>query len=306
MKPESTPSRDSSTGRAASELHVSPSHVRALCQAGKIAARATHGGRWRIPKGEVERLRREGVPDPPPATPTGPVVDPNPRMSRHVIAPLFDDSVRAVHSCPPTISSESLIGSHSLVSDTYVAVHALQVIEPVAGWTMVASFLNLRFLPGIPSITVRRLGNRLFKMELVACRISHFAGDRQPDNILGKVASANLEVRIHLAEIVAVADEYKSTLGRERQCAADFVRGCEAVQPSGAFNVYRFHERASIARIAILGKPGATLDASEFPVCSIVLTFVFSIFCTCCLANPSVWSALFKVERGVFSFALTL
>jgi excisionase family DNA binding protein len=64
MKPESTPSRDSSTGRAASELHVSPSHVRALCQAGKIAARATHGGRWRIPKGEVERLRREGVPDP--------------------------------------------------------------------------------------------------------------------------------------------------------------------------------------------------------------------------------------------------
>jgi excisionase family DNA binding protein len=64
MKPESTPSRDYSTGRAASELHVSPSHVRALCQAGKIAARATHGGRWRIPKGEVERLRREGVPDP--------------------------------------------------------------------------------------------------------------------------------------------------------------------------------------------------------------------------------------------------
>jgi excisionase family DNA binding protein len=55
--------RDYTTGRAARELKVSQTDLRALCQAGLIAARATTGGHWRIPKGEVQRLRREGLPD---------------------------------------------------------------------------------------------------------------------------------------------------------------------------------------------------------------------------------------------------
>lgn len=68
MKTKSAGARDYTTGRAARELRVSPNHVRALCQGGIIAARATRGGHWRIPKNEIQRLRQEGVPDPPPTT----------------------------------------------------------------------------------------------------------------------------------------------------------------------------------------------------------------------------------------------
>ncbi|MBZ5644561.1 MAG: helix-turn-helix domain-containing protein [Acidobacteriia bacterium] len=101
MKSKSTPARDYTTGRTASELHVSPSHVRALCQAGIIAARATHGGHWRIPKGEVERLLRDGVPDPPPATPTGPAVEhviesvPNPVRHPTLLAEPSNEAISA-------------------------------------------------------------------------------------------------------------------------------------------------------------------------------------------------------------------
>jgi hypothetical protein len=43
--------------------------------------------------------------------------------------------------------------------------------------------------------------------------------------------------------------------------------------------------RATSLLIVELRKPSATLDASEFRVCSIVLTFVFLMFCTRGLAN---------------------
>lgn len=125
------------------------------------------------------------------------------------------------------------------------------MIVPVAGCSMVASFLNLRFLPDISSATVRRLGNCLFKMRLVDYGTSHFADDRQPHHVFGKVASATAEVRIHLAEIFAGRDELKKISRRHRHCAADFVPRCEAVQPDGAFNVCRLHERTSAARIAL-------------------------------------------------------
>lgn len=69
MRAKPANARDYTTGRAARELRVSPNHVRALCQTGMIAARATPGGHFRIPKSEIERLRREGVPEPPPGTP---------------------------------------------------------------------------------------------------------------------------------------------------------------------------------------------------------------------------------------------
>ena len=101
MKPASTPTRDYSTGRAASELHVSPSHVRALCQSGMIAARATQGGHWRIPRDEVERLRREGIPSPPSLTPTEPESDsrvpasPNPYRHPNLLAEPSEDAISA-------------------------------------------------------------------------------------------------------------------------------------------------------------------------------------------------------------------
>jgi len=51
-----------STGQTALELGISGSKVRALCEAGLIASQITPSGHFRIEIGELERLKREGVP----------------------------------------------------------------------------------------------------------------------------------------------------------------------------------------------------------------------------------------------------
>jgi excisionase family DNA binding protein len=71
-----------STGQAARALRIPQSYLRALCQAGLIAARSTDGGHWRIPKAEVDRLRREGIPELPDLEP-----EPEPEAPPAVPAP---------------------------------------------------------------------------------------------------------------------------------------------------------------------------------------------------------------------------
>ncbi len=51
-----------STGRAARALGVTQAQIRALCQSNAIAAEVTDGGQWRLPRAEVERLKRDGLP----------------------------------------------------------------------------------------------------------------------------------------------------------------------------------------------------------------------------------------------------
>lgn len=51
-----------STGQAARELGVTQGRIRALCESEVIESTSTPGGQLRIPKAEVERLRREGLP----------------------------------------------------------------------------------------------------------------------------------------------------------------------------------------------------------------------------------------------------
>ncbi len=112
MKAKSRGARDYTTGRAARELRVSPNHVRALCQAGMIAARATRGGHWRIPQSEMQRLRREGVPEPPPATPaefeaeTEVVPAANPPPHRHPVL-LAEPSKDAIASADEVVRLEN-------------------------------------------------------------------------------------------------------------------------------------------------------------------------------------------------------
>jgi excisionase family DNA binding protein len=50
------------TGQAARELGVSSAQVRALAESGAVQAESTPGGQWRIPAGELDRLKREGLP----------------------------------------------------------------------------------------------------------------------------------------------------------------------------------------------------------------------------------------------------
>jgi len=72
-----------STGGAAAELGVSQDQVRALCEAGAVAAETTFGGQWRVAKAEVERLKAEGIPALPRPLP-GPTAGRNgQRRNRH-------------------------------------------------------------------------------------------------------------------------------------------------------------------------------------------------------------------------------
>ncbi len=51
------------SGQAAKVWDISSHLVRRLCEAGLIKAERTDGGQWKIPHSEVQRIRREGVPE---------------------------------------------------------------------------------------------------------------------------------------------------------------------------------------------------------------------------------------------------
>ena len=53
------------TGQAARELGATQEAIRALCQGGLIEAEITPGKQFRIRASELERLRREGLPQTP-------------------------------------------------------------------------------------------------------------------------------------------------------------------------------------------------------------------------------------------------
>jgi hypothetical protein len=51
------------SGQAARVWAISPHLVRRLCEAGLIVAERTHGGQWKIPHSEVERIKKQGLPE---------------------------------------------------------------------------------------------------------------------------------------------------------------------------------------------------------------------------------------------------
>jgi hypothetical protein len=50
------------TGQAAQQLNASQAQIRALCESGAVEVETTPGGQYRIPAGELARLRRDGLP----------------------------------------------------------------------------------------------------------------------------------------------------------------------------------------------------------------------------------------------------
>jgi hypothetical protein len=87
-------------------------------------------------------------------------------------------------------------------------------------------------------------------MHLVSRAIQYFAGNRQPHRVFAYFASAIAEVRIHLAEIVGVADEPNIAWRQARHCAVDFVRRGEAIQSNKNSSFCGLHESSSSAGIA--------------------------------------------------------
>src|SRR2546425_972655 len=66
-----------STGQAARTLGITQDRVRQLCEAGAVTADITNGGQWRVPKTEIDRLKRDGLP---------PVPRPLPGADRNPVA----------------------------------------------------------------------------------------------------------------------------------------------------------------------------------------------------------------------------
>src|SRR3954469_20810682 len=58
-----------STGKAARALGVNAGTIRRLCESDAIQAEVTQGGQWRVPTGEIERLKRDGLPPVPKGLP---------------------------------------------------------------------------------------------------------------------------------------------------------------------------------------------------------------------------------------------
>jgi len=49
-------------GQAATQLGISPHHLRRLCECGQVEAEQSPGGQWRVPLPEIQRLQNEGAP----------------------------------------------------------------------------------------------------------------------------------------------------------------------------------------------------------------------------------------------------
>jgi len=113
--------QDYTTGRAARAIGVSQSILRALCQAGLVAARSSPGGHWRIAKTEVLRLRRDGVPDLPTSSLEEPEAAPSALAAPSTPAPaprhpglLADPSPETVAAADEVVRLENEVKSITL------------------------------------------------------------------------------------------------------------------------------------------------------------------------------------------------
>src|SRR5580698_1670845 len=98
------------TGQAAHQLGASQAQIRALCESGAVESESTRGGQYRIPAGEVERLKRAGLPTMPrplpqegaPAARSGHMRHGHPQL-------LADPSEIAVTAAEDVVVSENLL-----------------------------------------------------------------------------------------------------------------------------------------------------------------------------------------------------
>lgn len=105
-----------STGQTARELHATQDRIRALCQAEAIPCELTAGGQFRIPRTEVERLKREGLPTVPRPFPNGENVtqERRPGGQRTRAALLAEPSEEVIDSAEAVVRLENEVKSVGL------------------------------------------------------------------------------------------------------------------------------------------------------------------------------------------------
>jgi hypothetical protein len=220
------------TGQAAHQLSASQAQIRALCESGAVESESTAGGQYRIPAGEVERLKRTGLPTlPRPLPQEGASVTRNgpPRHGHPQL--LADPSQVAVTAAEDVVVSENLLRKRRIelelaeVDDQFQAREIAEAQrraereradrtrleeEGRTDWLRQAEESALRLIhPNVPAEM------RLAALEAVRLRLEPLMPIPSPQ-VTSEIIVATLELAlgpwIRFADMADVADEIRARL----------------------------------------------------------------------------------------------
>jgi excisionase family DNA binding protein len=220
------------TGQAAHQLGASQAQIRALCESGAVESESTRGGQYRIPAGEVERLKRAGLPTMPrplpqegaPAARSGHMRHGHPQL-------LADPSEIAVTAAEDVVVSENLLRKRRIelelaeVDDQFKAREIAEAQrraereradrtrleeEGRTDWLRQAEESALRLIhPGVPAEM------RLAALEAVRLRLETLTPIPSP-KVTAEIVVATLELAlgswIRFADLATMADEVRARL----------------------------------------------------------------------------------------------
>ena len=220
------------TGQAAHQLGASQAQIRALCEGGSIASELTVGGQFRISAGEVERLRRTGLPSVPRPLPQEGILAARNGRARHGHPELLaDPSQDVVTAAEDVVVTENLLRKRKIelelaeVDDQFQAREIAEVERRAereraerarleedgrTDWLRQAEESALRRIhPNVPAQT------RLAALEAVRTRLEPLTPIPSPQ-VTAEVIDAVLELTlgswIRLGDMALVAAEIRKKL----------------------------------------------------------------------------------------------
>src|SRR5450755_1187806 len=229
------------TGQAAHQLSASQAQIRALCDAGAVESESTPGGQYRIPAGEVERLKRTGLPSVPRPLPqkTAPAAR-NGRTRNGHPELLADPSQNVVTAAEEVVVTENLLRKRRIELELAEVDDQFQTREDSEAdrradreradrarleedgrtdWLRQAEEFALHSIhPAVPAHM------RLAALEAVRARLEPLATIPSPQ-VSAEIIDAVLEVElgpwIRLGDLTAVAVEVRQSLPWEFRDASD-------------------------------------------------------------------------------------
>jgi hypothetical protein len=223
------------TGQVAHQLSASQAQIRALCESGAVESESTRGGQYRIPAGEVERLKRAGLPTMPrPLPQEGVPVARNGHALRGYPDLLADPSQDVVTAAEDVVVTEHLLRKRKIelelaeVDDQFQAREIAEAEHRAereratrarldedgrTDWLGQAEESALRRIhPDVPA------DMRLAALEAVRAKLQPMTPIPSPQ-VTAEIIVATLELElgswIRFADLAAVADEVRARLPSE-------------------------------------------------------------------------------------------